>query len=172
MININDLLPVGTIARTHGIQGKLILRLEETEANDIPEKEWVFVKIDGLPVPFFISEVNDINDNKVIIAFETVKTESDARKLAGCRIYVNKKSLSERTKKLHERKSIIGYTVHDKKIGIIGTVVEIIDISENPVVRVIGNKELMVPYNKDFILKISHKDKLLQVMLPEGLLEI
>lgn len=172
MINLNDFLPAGLISRTHGIHGKLIIRLEGTDADDIPEKEWVFVEIDGLPVPFFISEIHELTDDKIIVAFDSITTEPDARKLVGCRTYVNKKSLSDRTKKLYERKSIIGYTVHDKKLGIIGTVVEIIDISGNPVIRVIGNKELMVPYHKDLMLKISHKDKLLQVMLPEGLLEI
>ncbi len=172
MINVNDFLPAGLITRTHGIRGKLIIRLEGTEADDIPEKEWVVIEIDGLPVPFFISEIHELTEDKITVAFDNITTEPDARKLVGCKIYVNKKSLSDRTKKLHERKSIIGYTVHDKKLGIIGTVVEIIDISGNPVIRVIGNKELMVPYHKDLMLKISHKDKLLQVMMPEGLLEI
>jgi len=169
MINISDFLPAGFITRTHGIQGKLILRLEGTEADDIPEKEWVFVEIDGLPVPFFISEIHELNDNKIIIAFDTIYTETDARKLTGCRLMVNKNHLSVKTKKLHADRSIIGYKMHDKKHGTIGTVAEIIDISKNPVIRVIGAKEFFVPYHRDIILKISHKNKSLQVKLPEGL---
>ncbi len=172
MINITDYLPAGFITRTHGIQGKLIIRLEATNADDIPEEEWVFVEIDGLPVPFFLTEVHELNENKITVALDTITTETDARKLVGCKLFIHKDNLSERTKKLHKEKSIIGYKVHDKKLGLIGTIVEIIHIAENPVIRINGTKEFLVPYHKDFILKIAHKDKLLQVMLPDGLLGI
>jgi len=49
-------LPIGVFTRTHGAQGDLVLRLLAFDAEDLPEMEWVFVEIDGLPVPFFVRE--------------------------------------------------------------------------------------------------------------------
>jgi 16S rRNA processing protein RimM len=172
MVDLKDLLPVGVLTRTHGFEGELTLRLQDLEADDIPEMEWVFVEIDGLPVPFFVSHTRRQQDNKIILQLETVTTEVLARKLTGCRLYIQ--AAAHRRKKMRTTgpADIRGYRVTDENLGEIGIADEIIAVAGNPLLKIVsGNKELLIPAHPDIILEISHTKKHIRIQAPEGLIE-
>jgi 16S rRNA processing protein RimM len=173
MLDTKDLLPVGVFSRTHGIGGELVLRLQAWEAEEFPEMEWVFVEIDGLPVPFFIAHVRDLRGDKMILQLKTVTSESRARELTGCRLYIPGKKRTG--KKLPEDRftDIKGYRVKDESLGDLGIADEVIAIAGNPLLRVIsGEREFLIPLHPDIILEISDRKKIIRIQAPEGLTEL
>jgi len=55
----------------------------------------------------------------------------------------------------------------------VGPVVDFIDIAANPCIEVQTEKgTVLVPFNKELIVKISSKSKIIEMDLPEGLLDL
>jgi 16S rRNA processing protein RimM len=173
MLDIKDLMPVGVFTRTHGVGGELVLRLQDRGAENLPEMEWVFVEIDGLPVPFFVKNTRDLQEDKMILQLETVTSEAQAKELTGCMLFIP--AGKHTGKKLPDAGStgIRGYRVWDENRGELGIAVEIIAISGNPLLKIIsGEKEILIPAHPDIILEISAKKKIIRIRAPEGLTEL
>ena len=80
MITREDCSVIGTITKTHGLQGNVII----TSDTDLLERyadEPVFILLDGAPVPFFISEdgLSVRNHKSYIVKFEYVDTHARRR---------------------------------------------------------------------------------------------
>jgi 16S rRNA processing protein RimM len=173
MFDLKDFLPVGVFTRTHGFQGELILRLQVREAEDIPEMEWIFVEVDGLPVPFFVKQIRDLQEDKKIILLDKVTTESEAKELTGCRLFVPAGKHAGKKFRNTGLTKIKGYRVVDENLGELGIADEVIAIAGNPLLKIIsGEKELLIPAHPDIILEISGKKKTIRIHAPEGLTEL
>lgn len=173
MLDLKDLLPVGVFTRTHGFQGELILRLEVREAEDIPEMEWVFVEIDGLPVPFFVRQIRDLQEDKMILLLDKITSESQAKELTGCRLFIPAGKHAGKKFRDTGFTEIKGYRVVDENLGELGIADEVIAVAGNPLLKVItGEKELLIPAHPDIILEISGKKKIIRIHAPEGLTEL
>jgi 16S rRNA processing protein RimM len=173
MLNIQDYLFIGVFTRTHGVKGALILRLQGVEAEDLPEMEWVFVEIDGLPVPFLANNVRLMQADKIILSLDTVSTEPRARELVGCSLFIPSKSLAGKAIKGTGLPDIKGYMVIDRIHGEMGRVVEVVAITGNPLLKILsGKKELLIPAHGDIILEINDKERSVLIKAPEGLMEL
>jgi 16S rRNA processing protein RimM len=173
MFDLKDFLPVGVFTRTHGFQGELILRLQAGEAEDIPEMEWVFVEVDGLPVPFFVTQIRDLQEDKKILLLDKVTTESQAKELTGCRLFIPAGKHAGKKFRNTGLTKIKGYRVIDEILGELGIAEEVIAVAGNPLLKIIsGEKELLIPAHPDIILEISAKKKTIRIHAPEGLTEL
>jgi 16S rRNA processing protein RimM len=173
MLELQNYLLIGILTRTHGAQGTIMLRLQSMEADELPEMEWVFVEIDGLPVPFLVNEVRSLQTDKVILSLDTVFTEPRARELVGCRVFVPAKGRHGKSEKNTGLSEIKGYTVIDQQYGEIGKIIEIVAITGNPLLRIRSDqKEILIPAHRDIILKISKKNKTVLIKAPDGLTEL
>jgi 16S rRNA processing protein RimM len=173
MIDSIDFLPVGDFTRTHGIGGELILRLQVRETEGFHEMEWVFVEIDGLPVPFFVSQIRDLQEDKMILQLETVTTEAQARELTGCKLFIPAKRRAGKKPGDTGIANIKGYTVWDETHGELGIADQIVAIAGNPLLKIIsGKKEILIPAHPDIILEINDTKKRIRIHAPEGLTEL
>src|SRR5690606_22352548 len=93
MIDLSDCLVLGTLAKTHGIRGQLILKLNHFTFEDILLMETVFLEIEGLPVPFFVSEYIERSGDTIILAFDDIETESKAKELIGLTVFIPARSV-------------------------------------------------------------------------------
>ena len=168
-----DLMPVGVLTRTHGMAGELVLRLQAWEAEEFPEMEWVFVEVDGLPVPFFVSHARGLQKDKMILQFDTVTTEAQARALTGCMMFIPAGKHAGKKSRDTGLTRIKGYRVLDENQGELGIADEVIAVAGNPLLKIVsGEKELLIPAHPDIILEISDKKKLIRIHAPEGLTDL
>ncbi len=172
MLNKENLVFLGTLLKPHGIHGDMILKLNNLHPDDLPEMESIFIEIEGLIIPFFISQYSDINESSLLVGLDDIKSNEEAKKLTGCMVYVTKDKL-DITDNLHLKKQdIIGYDVIDRKHGDIGTITDFLNIRDNPLLKVAGKgKEFMIPFHSDMVLKIDNKKKTVTTEIPEGLLD-
>jgi 16S rRNA processing protein RimM len=172
MIRNNHRL-IGTIAKVHGYKGEYLLVAETSIDEEIEKRESVFVEIDGLLIPFFISKARITGDSTAIIGFDDIDSKEKAEEFVGCRVFVPRKGKELEEEEDYSSDLLIGYTVIDKKAGVIGSIEEILDLNQNILFRIgKGDNEILIPVVDQFIAKVSHKKKEITLSLPDGLLTI
>ena len=167
-----DCILLGTLTKTHGISGGLVLitRIKGYSFKD--NWEFVFLEIDGILVPFFIYSFEPGGRDEIVLYFEDITTRELAGRLTGLDMYVQKKDIIL-GKKTIDSSALAGYTIIDQRLGEIGLISEIIEIPGNDL-AVVDYKgvEIRIPIQEDLIERMDHKRKTITVDLPEGLLEI
>jgi 16S rRNA processing protein RimM len=173
MIDLTDCIVLGTITKTHGIHGQVVLLMDQLSFNDIQKLESVFIEIDGLPVPFFISGFEEKNSKTLILTFDDIGIVEIIKDLVDCQVYIPRSVIRSEKQLLGIDKNIVGYHVTDKSLGSLGVVAEMISIEHNPLIKIIqGKKEILLPLQPDFILQIDAVSKNIYVNVPEGLIDL
>jgi len=156
----------GEVLKTFGTDGELLIKLNENILKEDKIEEPVFIKFDGLWVPFYF-KLFEFRGRKAKIIFENMETEQLAEELLGKKIYTTTKT--ENTAK--ELSLLIGFTVHDLKLGDLGKVTDFFEFPGNPCIEVeIQNGKIMIPLNIE--LEIVPSKKLIKTSIPEGLIDI
>lgn len=173
MNNPEEGLELGKILKAHGIKGEVLVQFEVERPEDFTDLESVFVEINQKLIPFFIEAVSDPKSGKAIVKFEDIDSTAEASALSGKKIYIPLNSLPELEEGDYYLHEIIDFTVVDKSLGQLGKVEEIYEL---PGQYVLGmrykEKEVLIPVNKALLLSADKKNKLLQVDLPTGLVEL
>ena len=149
MITREDCFKVGEVAKTHNLQGEVVI----TTDSDLLEKyadEPVFLLLDGAPVPFFIADegLTVRNHTSYIVKFDYVDTLAQAGRLVGCEVLFEKELLEgqEPEESGYDIFELIGFEVKDQVSEETGEVADVADYSGNVVLTVsIMNKEILLP---------------------------
>ena len=93
----SNCIKVGYIQKPHGIHGELVIRFEEEYYETIEENPPLFLEIDNLLVPFFISEegLRFKSGESVIAQLDWVDTDKKAKALCGLSVYVDQDDVIE-----------------------------------------------------------------------------
>jgi 16S rRNA processing protein RimM len=167
-----NLIHIGKVAKLHGFDGEALLFSGTDFPKKINKTEWVFLLIDGLPVPFYISSIMPRNDTSAIIKFADINSAEEMEEYVGFDVFIEV-AKKRKTKTYSYNEDIVGFKVIDKKHGSIGIVKAVINYLDNYLLQVInGNHETLVPYNDNLILKVDSKAKSIVVTLPDGLIEL
>jgi 16S rRNA processing protein RimM len=168
----NDCEKIGYFRKTHGVRGDLVLDFESHFECSIAEAERFFVDLEGLLVPFFISEngLRLTTSKSAIITFDWVDTEKYAKRLVGCSVYLY---VSEITDEAQEDESTFeGYLLLDEQLGEIGMINQVDDYAGNIVLTVnYRGNELLVPFNEDILIAVNESLKTITLKLPEGIFD-
>ncbi len=172
MISRKDILQVGSTQKPYGIKGEIVIRFRKAEYADI-DTEYYFLEIEGIPVPFFVEEFTYSTDVTARVKLEDVDDETAAARYVNTDIYLPR----DLVKLQAEQETVdwdyfTGFTVIDqygKRLGII----EEVDNSTMNVLFVVKNdqKEYLIPATEDFIEAIDEEENLIEMFLPDGLIE-
>lgn len=167
-MSYNNRVLFGKIVRIHGYDGAVIVKTEPAFSENIAEMESVFIEIDGLPVPFFISALEYSGGDSLKIKFHDYESYDKMTEFNGCRIFI---AATGKEKELYKDDDIIGFRVLAGKENFIGTISNII---HNPgqdllSVEAEGKKPVLVPLHKDLIVDLDEKSRTIVMDLPEGL---
>lgn len=166
-----ELNKIGYIAKAFGFKGELKCTLEVATLNHkLPDFLWLH--LEGKPVPFFVENTSTHN-NALIIKFEDIETEAQAQLLKNTSLYCEKKIFDTYFEKQESLDDLIGFEVFDKNKGFIGAVVSIIENSIQPTLEIMFHeKEILIPYTEDIILKIDEENNKIEIDATEGLIEM
>ena len=164
---------VGFFKKTHGVSGELVLEYEPQFEYSIENADRFFVELEGLLVPFFIVEdgFRFKTENSAILTFDGVESEKYAKRMVGSSVFLFKDEIIVMTDELSDS-ALVDYLLVDEKLGEIGIIDQIDNYSGNIVFTVnFKGKELLVPFNEDFLLEIDKQNKVIKLRLPEGLFD-
>jgi 16S rRNA processing protein RimM len=173
MINKDNCMLLGTLAKPYGTRGMLQVKLGKIRADEIKDRGLVFVEIDGLPVPFFVVEFIEKSTDSIVIRLDGVDEEVRAREFLGCAVYLMKEQVKRRGRESDLPPSVNGYRVIDVRLGFVGIAGEIIEMARNPLLTVMkDDREFLIPVHEDIVLKINDRAREIQVDTPEGLFDL
>ncbi|MDO8953139.1 MAG: hypothetical protein Q7U86_10975, partial [Draconibacterium sp.] len=153
--------------------GELVLEYEPQFEYSIENADRFFVELEGLLVPFFIVEdgFRFKTENSAILTFDGVESEKYAKRMVGSSVFLFKDEIIVMADELTDSE-LVDYLLVDEKLGEIGIIDQIDNYSGNIVFTVnFKEKELLVPFNEDFLLEIDKQNKVIKLTLPEGLLD-
>ncbi|PLX24044.1 MAG: 16S rRNA processing protein RimM [Salinivirgaceae bacterium] len=165
-----DCVHLGTITKTHGVDGKLVL-ITKTNLETKDLREPIFIEIDGLLVPFFLISLEEKRKDQYIIELELVPDLDEAAKLIGHEVYVedNDAVLTES----FDLSALEGLLIIDQNKGELGPCKRVDEISGNYLLIVdIEGDEVMIPFTEDFIVEIFQQENYLLLDLPDGLIDL
>ncbi len=175
-LNTGKLVSLGTIGKCHGFKGELSLIIDNPELTD-PLKlkaTFIFLILEGLPVPFFVEEVGE-KKGITVLKIETIDTEAEARKLNGIKVKMER----QRPKKVipvNEKPQwmdLRGYIVHDSTYGELGPIVEVQEYPMQYIAKcMVSGKEVLFPLHEEMILDIDEEKRRIETELPDGLLDV
>ena len=150
----------------------MIIRFRKAEYADV-ETAYYFLEIEGIPVPFFVEEFTYSTDVTARVKFEDVDDEITAARYVNTDVYLPRELVKFREEQtMDDWDYFTGFTVIDQHGVKLGVIEEVDDSTLNVlfVVRKDG-KEYLIPATEDFIVAIDEENNLIEMYLPEGLIE-
>ncbi|MBN2613558.1 MAG: 16S rRNA processing protein RimM [Bacteroidales bacterium] len=173
MFNKEDYFLLGTLSKTHGVAGELLLKSGNLDYQDINKMESVFIEFDGILIPFFIEHINPKGAIAAAIKFEGIDSEDQASEFINCNVYSTDFLENEGEDLLAMAISLKGFQVIDQKLGNLGIITEFLNVANNPLFRILKSKrEILLPVNEEFVLDIDEDRKIITVQTPEGLIDL
>lgn len=169
----NDCFQLGYIAKLHGFKGEVSLFLDVTNPSDYASLDAMFIELNGQLTPFFITSFQLKNKGFAAVKLEGVDTENDAKLLLRKSCYLPLSVLPELDDKHFYDHEVIGFEVIDTRLGAVGILEQVIDLSVNPLLQIMnGEIEVLVPFVNDLIQHVDRKERKLHISAPEGLIEM
>jgi len=172
-MNIADCFHLGYVAKLHGFKGEVSLFLDVTNPEDYVSLDALFIELNGQLTPFFLESFKLKNKGFAAAKFEGITTENDARLLLRKNIYLPASILPELKGTNFYDHEIVEFDVKDSVHGLIGKVVQVIDLSANPLLQIDKDGiEILVPLRDGVVLDVDRKTKTLTIETPPGLVEL
>lgn len=187
MVTNTNLLPVAQIVKSYNTTGEVIIKITSDLLEEFNRKEPVFIIFDELPVPFYIDQIQKRGNSGALVKLDAINDISHAEELIRKTLYISSSSIdSELLEESPEamEEFIIGCTVENEDGITIGEVIEYHNFPNNPCIEIELSTEnsvkdsdneqdtVLVPFNEDLILGFNPQERLLQMEIPKGLLEI
>ena len=157
------MLQVAKVLKSNGTEGGILIGLCSVAFDELDKQEPVFIEFDGLPVPFFILDLSKRGSQKAIVHLNDITSLKDAEEVVGKEIYADA-SLYEDIDADADLSALVGWTLKG-----VGQISDYIDIPGNPCIEVEGK---LIPLNEDFIVFIDENQRIIEMNLPEGLLDV
>ena len=170
MIIEENLRKIGQFTKTHGIKGEISL-FSDYEIAVISCTPYIVCNMDGIWVPFFINSCRQKSASVMLITFENIDSEEKVKQLSGKIAYIPSELLPPDNDHPVHAKHVIGYTLIDERIGIIGQVINVDNSTQNILLTVDYNgSEILVPLAYSNTLYSQKKE--INVLLPDNFLDI
>jgi 16S rRNA processing protein RimM len=168
-----DCFFVGKIVKKFSFKGELLVKLDTDEPEQFIEMESVFVELHKNLIPFFIKESSLHKSELLRVKFEEVDTEEAADALLGKDLYLPLDLLPKLTGNQFYYHEIIGFQVVDVAYGPVGIITGVNDSTAQPLFEIDHEgKEVLIPVNDQFIVKVDRAHKTIHLNTPEGLIDL
>lgn len=163
----------GRLIKTHGYQGKIVLKSSLSGKVEVENMESVFLKINGILVPFFVEEFSESNFPFYILKFENIDSDNSALKLAGSDVYILDIHFTQETSKQIKLKDFIAFFLKDQHDHLIGKIVDLLEVPGNSLFVVDFNgREILIPVQLELIINIIMEDKIIKMSIPDGITDV
>ena len=173
MIKREDLFVIGRLGKPHGINGEMMFNFTD-DVFDRVDCNYLFIEMDGLPVPFLIEEYSFYNDETAAIKFTEINSAEAARELNGRDVYFPK-ALNDEEKEADLSQDVCGFKITNAADGkLIGTITNIDNSTMNVLfnVKTTDGRDLLIPASGDLIMSVSKNEKSLTMKIPEGIMDL
>ena len=171
-MTIEDSFYIGYVSKTRGLKGEVQLFFEFEDYQDL-ELDIIFLEVNKKLVPYFIDTIKLHNNSTAYANFEDVDHIDKAQAIVRKKMYLPNDKMPERDPDDFRYTDLVGFMVHDEHHGELGEIVEVNEMPQQFIATVdMQGKELMFPISEDLILDIDFDEEIIDVELPEGLVDL
>jgi len=169
-LSSKELTYIGFIVKPSGFKGEVIVGLETIDPDEFPDTDFVFLQLEGLPVPYQL-EGKHLRSGNLIIKLSDINDEAAAKKIAGVELYLEE--LFEDPDGTPAYDDLVGFEVTDDTHGTIGTIRSVEELPMQFIATCnYQGKDILFPLNETIVYEIDVATNQLRVRLPEGLLDV
>ena len=171
MIRKEDVYRIGQLTKPHGIKGEVAFSFTDDIFDRTDECDYLVCLMDGIMVPFFMEEYRFKSDTVALVKFEGVDTAEQARRFTNIEVYYPTRYAEESNELSWSY--FVGFRIEDEHLGLLGEVEEIDETTINTlfIVRRPNGEELLIPAQEASITDMDHKQRIIRMDLPEGMVE-
>lgn len=164
-----ELIDIGVIAKPHGLKGEVAVKVEGTDVDTFESFGSIYLDQFGTKVPYTVEWVDVLRYDKIKMKLKNVDTPEKAEALRGIRVFQDEAVLPDL-----DLLDFVDYALLNANGDSVGKVIELIEGSAQDilVVELNGGKEVMIPLDDDLVIEIDEEKEILQMEIPEGLLDL
>jgi len=161
-----DLQYLGEFIKLFSFKGEIILYSDNT-ISLIENLDTIFIDIDGAFVPFQVKKSKSHKKNIFRVLLEVISSESEAKDFLKKSVYINKLENQDNINNIVDNFNVYNNNEY------LGIVVSTINKTGQTIIEVkMSKKTVLIPLVDELIIKIDYNEKKIQMILPEGLLDI
>ena len=165
---------IGKVLKPFKNKGEFLAIINPEIFSDLLNCPAIFLQIDGIEVPFFIENL-DLNKEASLIKVEEFNAPEDVKPYNGEDIYLRTTDITIDLDPQDNLSTIQlnGHRISDKTSGnefIIQSTVQY--PQQLMAVILVEDKEVLIPLAEDWIIQIDLDRKLIEMNLPEGLIDL
>ncbi|MDH3323328.1 MAG: ribosome maturation factor RimM [Flavobacteriaceae bacterium] len=172
-MKIEDCFYLGKIVRKYSFHGELLIKLDTDQPELYENLEAVFIDYKNTFIPFFIESSQLHKSDLLRVQFEDVHTEAEADSLLKSDVYLPLEFLPKLEGNKFYFHEVIGFGIEDVNFGKVGIIKGINDSTAQALFEIDKDgKEILIPVNDQFIVKVDRTKKTVIVDTPEGLIDL
>jgi len=173
MVDWDDMVVVGRIARPHGLRGQVAVTPEtDFVAERFRPGATVWTRLAGCEAQLTIASAR-IQNGRPVIGFEGLSSVEAVERLAGLELRVPEASLQPLEPGRYYEHQLVGCAVEDAEGGCVGTVVRVEGGAGGSRLVVQGPRgEILVPLAVGICVEVDVGGRRIRIDPPEGLLEL
>ena len=161
-----DLQYLGEFIKLFSFKGEIILYSENT-ISLIENLDTIFIDIDGAFVPFQIKKSKSHKKNIFRVLLEGISSESEAKDLLKKSVYINKLENQDNINNIVDNFNVYNNNEY------LGIVISTINKTGQIIIEVkMKEKIVLIPFVDEFIVEINYDLNKIDMILPDGLLDI
>ena len=161
-----DLQYLGEFIKLFSFKGEIILYSDST-ISLIENLDTIFIDIDGAFVPFQIKKSKSHKKNIFRVLLEGISSESEAKDLLKKSVYINKLENQDNINNIVDNFNVYNNNEY------LGIVISTINKTGQTIIEVkMKEKIVLIPFVDEFIVKINYDLSKIDMILPDGLLDI
>lgn len=122
-------------------------------------------------LPYFVENIRKKGDDELYLKLEGIDSKEDTTKFLRREVWMKEEEIQMHTQK-NNPIGWIGYRVLDQGKDL-GPILEVIEQPHQILCRLeIDTKEVLIPINEQTLDKVDHKNKMVLLTLPSGLLDV
>ena len=168
----NQFTEIGSIQRTHGVNGEFQVSWNSNFYLEEQNLESVFIELEGIPVPFFISSIRPKGEDKALIKLDDIEDVVSAEEFVGLKIFLPSDQIESEDELLMS--DLVGYSIVSTDKQLIGKIVDYQEYQTNSIFTVDhqSGKEIILPAVDDLIIEVDTESKTVLMEIPEGLIDL
>ena len=161
-----DLQYLGEFIKLFSFKGEIILYSDNT-INLIENLDTIFIDIDGAFVPFQIKKSKSHKKNIFRVLLEGVSSESEAKDLLKKSVYINKLENQDNINNIVDNFNVYNNNEY------LGIVISTTNKTGQTIIEVkMKEKIVLIPFVDEFIVEINYDLNKIDMILPDGLMDI
>ena len=168
----NQFAEIGTIQRTHGVNGEFQVIWNNDFYLEDFNLESVFIEFEGIPIPFFISSIRSKGEDKALVKLDDVEDVNVANEFVGMKLLLPSDQLESDDELLMS--DLVGYTVISNHNQLVGVILDYQEFKSNAVftIKHQSDGELMIPAVDELIVEIDSERKTIVMEIADGLIDL